>query len=106
MIFELVMESRKAVMVDELCQNLRTCIENKKINPRIHAKLSWKLQDVANITDKKTKVFKFIEYEWLLEANRGKLNELVVKLNFCGIQGKLDIGAFYIKVIWWIEGKP
>jgi hypothetical protein len=100
------MESRKAVMVDDLCHNLRAAIENKKINPKIHAKLSWKLQDVANITDKKTKVFKFIEYEWLLAANRAKPNDLVVKLNFCGIQGRQDIGAFYIKVIWWIEGRP
>jgi hypothetical protein len=74
MIFELIMESRKSPSVDVLCANLRIAIENKKINPKIHAKLSWKLQDVINIKDKKTKNFKFLDYEWLLEASRSKAN--------------------------------
>ena len=43
---------------------------NKKINSKIHAKLSWKLQDVSNINEKKTKVFKFLDYEWMLLARR------------------------------------
>lgn len=66
MIFQLIMQSRKASNVHSLCQALRIAIENKKINPKIHAKLSWKLQDVANIKDKKTKNFKFLDLDWLL----------------------------------------
>jgi hypothetical protein len=105
MIFELVMESRKVGSVDNLCQVLRAAIESKKINPKIHAKLSWKLQDVASITEKKTKNFKFLDLDWLLEANRTKNNELAVKLTYCGVNDKCEIGAFYVKVMWWIDGK-
>ena len=39
---------------------------NKRINPKIHAKLSWKLQDLLSIKDKKTKNFKFLDFDWLL----------------------------------------
>ena len=56
------MKSRKANSVHHLCEILRKGIMSKKINAKIHAKLSWKLQDVMNITEKKTKVFKFLEY--------------------------------------------
>jgi hypothetical protein len=99
------MESRKVGSVDNLCQVLRAAIESKKINPKIHAKLSWKLQDVASITEKKTKNFKFLDLDWLLEANRTKNNELAVKLTYCGVNDKCEIGAFYVKVMWWIDGK-
>lgn len=60
------MESRRATSVEGLCQVLRSNIENKKINPKIHAKLSWKLQEVAGIKDKRTKNFKFLDLDWLL----------------------------------------
>lgn len=56
------MKSRKANSVHGLCESLRKSITTKKINPKIHAKLSWKLQDVSNISEKKTKNFKFLEY--------------------------------------------
>lgn len=104
MIFELIMESRKATSVDGLCQVLRAAIENKKINPKIHAKLSWKLQDVAKITDKKTKNFKFLDLDWLLEATRTNTDQLAVKLTYCGGE-KCEIGAFYVKLVWWVDGK-
>ena len=76
----------------------------KKINAKIHAKLSWKLQDVLHITEKKTKVFKFLEYEWILSATRSSSNDLNVDLVYCGINKK-DIGSFYIKLMWWLDGK-
>jgi predicted outer membrane protein len=44
------MESKKISSVDALCASLRTAIENKKINPKTHAKLSWKLQDLLKIS--------------------------------------------------------
>lgn len=56
------MKSRKTDSVHSLCEILRKAILSKKINPKIHAKLSWKLQDVSNITEKKTKNFKFLDY--------------------------------------------
>jgi uncharacterized protein (DUF885 family) len=105
MIFELIMESRKAANVEGLCQALRSAIENKKINPKIHAKLSWKLQDVAAIKDKKTKNFKFLDLDWLLEATRTASDDLTVKLTYCGASEKSEIGAFYVKVVWWVDGK-
>lgn len=98
------MESRKVSSVDSLCQALRMAIENKKINPKIHAKLSWKLQDVAKITDKKTKNFKFLDLDWLLEATRTANDQLAVKLTYCGGE-KCEIGAFYLKVVWWVDGR-
>lgn len=61
---------------------------SKKINAKIHAKLSWKLQDVMNINEKKTKVFKFLEYEWMLSATRSTNNDLNVNLIYCGIDKK------------------
>lgn len=40
----------------------------------MHAKLSWKLNDLASITDQKTKNFKFMDLSWNLEAIRKKNN--------------------------------
>jgi hypothetical protein len=54
------MKSRKVTTVHNLCEVLRKSIMAKKINSKIHAKLSWKLQDVLNINEKKTKNFKFL----------------------------------------------
>ena len=105
MIFQLIMQSRKAVNVHSLCQALKIAIENKKINPKIHAKLSWKLQDVANIKDKKTKNFKFLDLDWLLQATRAANDQLIVKLTYCGVEGRCEIGAFYVKLLWWVQNK-
>ena len=49
-IFDLIVKSRKASSVHNLCEILRKGIMSKKINAKIHAKLSWKLQDVLHIT--------------------------------------------------------
>jgi hypothetical protein len=46
-----------------------------------------------------------LDLDWLLEANRTKNNELAVKLTYCGVNDKCEIGAFYVKVMWWIDGK-
>lgn len=98
------MKSRKVSSVHALCECLRKSITTKKINPKIHAKLSWKLQDVSRINEKKTKNFKFLDYEWMLSANRQSNNDLQVSLIFCGIDRK-EIGSFYVKLMWWLEGK-
>jgi len=79
------MNSKKMDKVEMVCENLRNSIMNKKINPKIHAKLSWKLQDVININEKKTKNFKFLDFDWLLDASRDQSNnDLVIKLTYCG----------------------
>ncbi len=40
----------------------------------------------------------------MLSANRLPNNDLQVNLIFCGIDKKI-IGSFYIKLMWWIDGK-
>lgn len=30
---------------------------------------------------------------------------MLVKLTFCGIEGRNEIGSFYVKVMWWVDGK-
>jgi hypothetical protein len=40
----------------------------------------------------------------MLSANRQNNNDLQVSLIFCGIDRK-EIGSFYIKLMWWLEGK-
>ena len=104
LVMELVLESRRANGVAELCGVLREQIARKKINPKIHAKLSWKLQDVAAISDKRTKNFKFLELEWLLEAVR-EGEELAVRLTHTGARSPCEVGVFYMKVVWWSEGE-
>lgn len=34
----------------------------------IHANLAWKLVNLKDLDNKKTKIFKFIDYEWRLSA--------------------------------------
>lgn len=68
--FQLILESKNVKKVSELCKNQRLAILQKKINAKIHAKLSWKLQNVAAINDKKTKNFKFLDLDWYLSAVR------------------------------------
>ena len=48
-------------------------------------------------------MFKFLDYEWMLVANRTQNNDLVVNLVFCGMDKK-EIGSFYIKLMWWLDG--
>jgi hypothetical protein len=60
------MKSKKANSIDNLCSILKTNLLNKKINKKMHAKLSWKLHDLNQITDKKVKNFKFFDLNWML----------------------------------------
>ena len=60
-IIELIFKSKKVENLHSLCECLRKSILNKKINPKVHAKLSWKLHDVESITLKRTKNFKFLD---------------------------------------------
>ena len=43
---------------------------NKKINKKMHAKLSWKLHELDQIKDQKIKTFKFFDMNWMLSATR------------------------------------
>lgn len=64
------MKSKKVNSVDALCNSLKANLLHKKINKKMHAKLSWKLHDMNQILDKKVKNFKFLELNWILEAVR------------------------------------
>lgn len=74
------MKSKKSTSVDTLCNSLKINLLNKKINKKMHAKLSWKLHDLHLITDKKIKSFKFLDLNWILEAIRTPEKTLQVKL--------------------------
>ncbi len=60
------MKSKKVNSVDALCNSLKSSLFHKIINKKMHAKLSWKLHDLHQITDKKVKNFKFLDLNWIL----------------------------------------
>ena len=64
------MKSKKATSVDNLCSILKSNLMNKKINKKMHAKLSWKLHELDQIKDQKIKTFKFFDMNWMLSATR------------------------------------
>jgi hypothetical protein len=71
------MKSKKVNSVDGLCNSLKANLLHKKINKKMHAKLSWKLHDMNQIRERKVKNFKFLDLNWILEAVRmpnGSLN--------------------------------
>jgi hypothetical protein len=39
----------------------------------------------------------------MLSATRSNNNDLTVNLIFCGMNRK-EIGSFYIKLMWWLDG--
>lgn len=94
------MESKKLKNVDQLCAGFRQKIESKKINPTIHPKLSWKLNDVSKMNEKNTKNFKFLDLQWYLEAKRDARG-LQVRLYLSPLNGQdIELGVFYVKVLW------
>jgi hypothetical protein len=74
------MKCKKALSADGLFSALKLNLLNKKLNKKMHAKLSWKLHDLHQITDRKIKNFKFLDLDWSLEAIRTSEGNLEVKL--------------------------
>lgn len=37
---------------------------------KIHAKLSWKLENIPELNEKNTKNFKYLDMNWFLRANK------------------------------------
>lgn len=60
------MKSKKVNSVDALCNSLKKNLAHKKINKKMHAKLSWKLHELHQIVDRKVKNFKFLDLDWIL----------------------------------------
>ena len=75
------MKSKKVNSVDALCNSLKENLLHKKINKKMHAKLSWKLHDLHQITDRKVKNFKFLDLNWILEAIRIPDGNIRIKLS-------------------------
>lgn len=69
-LFKLIIECQGNSIEANLFRNLNLSVKNKKIHAAIHAKLSWKLENVSEIHEKRTKNFKFLDMGWFLNARR------------------------------------